>query len=160
MQNFGKWIGVGAIVVAGLTSVAGCNKEGEADSTVANQVVQNSTTAAANVANSAVATTSNVANDVSAATSNVVNDVSAATSNAVNTMGGAMKTGEIKAKIIANPSLNNPKNDINVDSDATTVTIKGHVQNATQKTLAESIAKQNAGGRKVVNSLTISGGKM
>ncbi len=180
MQNFGKWIGAGAIVMAGLTSVTGCNKAGEPDATVENQVATNSSTAVANVANAAAATTSNAvadvsnaastaSNTVSSATNNAVKDVSnaassasntvsSATSNAVNSVGGMLKTGEIKSKIIGNASLNNPKNHINVDSTGTSVTLSGSVQNAAQKTLAGSIATQNAGGRKVANNLTVSGG--
>lgn len=150
MQNFGKWLGAGAIVVAGLTGVAGCNSQGDANGVVADQVVNNVASAASNVANAAAGTASNVAN----AAAGTANNVAAAASNVASAAGAPLKTAEIKAKIIANPSLNNPKNNINVESDATTVTLKGAVQNAAQKTLAENIAKANAGGRTVKNELT------
>ncbi len=167
MQKFGKWMGAGAIAVVA-TTLAGCGGATEAG----NAVDGATSTAGAkigNVANDAAAVTSNVANaagdnlkETANAASNVAgevgNTVAGATSNTVNAIGGMMKTADIKAKIIGAPSLNNPKNKIDVDSSDTTVTLSGSVQNAAQKTLAESIAKQNAGGRKVENKLTVSGG--
>ncbi len=152
MQNFGKWMGASAIVVAALTVAAGCNSQGEANGAVADQAVKNATTAASNEANAAAGVASNVA----AGASNTANSVAGSMSNTASTIAGALlATPIIKAKIINNPILNNMKNKINVESDSATVTLKGTVQSAAQKTLAGNIAKQNAGGRAVKNELTV-----
>ncbi len=154
MQNYGKWLGASAIALAALSTVAGCtdkNNNGEPDSAASPAQVDKS-------ASNMVGGASNEVKGATNAVSSAGNTVAAATSNTVKTVGGALKTSEIKAKIINNASLNNPKNQINVDSDAKSVTLKGHVQNASQKALAASIAKQNAGGRNVVNQLTVAGG--
>lgn len=160
MQNFGKWIGAGAIAMASLTTLAGCPGGATDAGNAVDSTVSTAAESVSNVANAAAGTASNAVADVNNAAVNVGNSVSGAVSNTVNAATGMMKTPEIKAKIVGNPALNNPKNEINVDSDATTVTLNGKVQSAAQKTLAESIAKQNAGGRTVKNNLTVVAGKM
>ncbi len=68
----------------------------------------------------------------------------------------ALETLDIKAALIADSRIDSE--DINVDTDhvAKTVTLKGHVPSAAQKTFAQEIAVKKAVGYRVENQLTIS----
>jgi osmotically-inducible protein OsmY len=72
-----------------------------------------------------------------------------------NALDGAEETMQIKAALIADKSVD--ASGINVDTNGTTktVTLKGHVPNASQKAAAERIAKSKAPDYKVVNNLTV-----
>jgi osmotically-inducible protein OsmY len=71
------------------------------------------------------------------------------------TLDAAAQTMQIKTALIDADNLD--ANNINVDTDgaAKTVTLKGHVSNASQKAAAERIAKEKAPGYRVINSLVI-----
>ncbi len=71
------------------------------------------------------------------------------------TLDAAAQTMQIKTALIDADNLD--ANNINVDTDGATktVTLKGHVSNASQKAAAERIAKEKAPGYRVVNSLVI-----
>ncbi len=70
-------------------------------------------------------------------------------------------TTRIAAQFATNAVLNDPGVDINVDSTAENVTLKGHVANAEQKDMAEKIAKETieeaGSGQKLVNELEVRG---
>jgi len=51
-------------------------------------------------------------------------------------------TPMIKSAIVANPMLNDPKNEINVESNDDVVTLTGYVATAEMKDMAESLAKE------------------
>ena len=78
-----------------------------------------------------------------------------AATNTANTVDAAQQTTEIKAALIAEKSVDASK--INVDSDGATmtVTLRGSVPTAAQKSAAERIAKNKAPSYKVVNLLTV-----
>ncbi|HUP39994.1 MAG TPA: BON domain-containing protein [Vicinamibacterales bacterium] len=78
-----------------------------------------------------------------------------ATRSVGNTLDAAAQTMQIKTALIDADNLD--ANNINVDTDGTakTVTLKGHVSNASQKAAAERIAKEKAPGYRVINSLVI-----
>ena len=71
------------------------------------------------------------------------------------TLDAAAQTMQIKTALIDADNLD--ANNINVDTDGSTktITLKGHVQNASQKAAAERIAKEKAPGYRVVNQLVI-----
>jgi len=85
----------------------------------------------------------------------VVQETKDATRSVGATLDAAAQTLQIKTALIDADNLN--ANDINVDTDGATktVTLKGHVANASQKAAAERIAKEKATGYRVVNLLVI-----
>ena len=68
----------------------------------------------------------------------------------------AVETMDVKTALIADSRIDS--GGINVDTDhvAKTVTLKGHVPNAAQRTFAEEVAVKKAVGYRVENKLTIS----
>lgn len=75
-------------------------------------------------------------------------------------MGAALNlTPMIKSAIVADPSLNDPANQINVDSNDEAVTLKGHVKTEGLKKLAGDIAeraiKEKGAKQKVDNQLEV-----
>ncbi len=85
----------------------------------------------------------------------VVRETKDATRSVGATLDAAAQTMQIKTALIDADNLD--ANDINVDTDGATktVTLKGHVSNASQKAAAERIAKEKASGYRVVNLLVI-----
>jgi osmotically-inducible protein OsmY len=69
----------------------------------------------------------------------------------------AVETMDVKTALIADSRIDT--GGINVDTDhvTKTVTLKGHVPNAAQRTFAEQIAVKKAVGYRVENKLTIGG---
>lgn len=154
MQNIRKMsalLGAGAVIFG----LAGCGGK-DAENAVANNMEQ--------TGNAAVKGVDAVGNGVAGAGEAVVNgakDLGQAASNvAVTTekaLDGATLTPQIKTAFGGNKALNGSTIDVDTDTTAKTVTLKGTVTSAAQKKLAETIAKQKATGFKVVNNLTMKG---
>jgi len=70
--------------------------------------------------------------------------------------GDAVLTGKVKNALMVS-KVDTGK--LNVDSANGVVTLKGSVPTASQKAMAEKVAKQVAGVSSVKNSLTVGGGK-
>lgn len=171
-----SWLGAGAIVIAG---VAGCGSEsdqanptqadanragavgGVADN--AGQAAENVGTAASNEvagAGNAIANTGNVVGNMAGGAANTVGNGVAATSNAVGGLAAAATmTPKIKTALANNPALTIGSGaKINVDTlPDNKIALRGAVKSASQKTLAESIAKKNAPGYTIVNQLKVNG---
>jgi len=64
-------------------------------------------------------------------------------------------TARIKAKLLADSSMNG--SDVNVDTSEGQVTLTGRVASSGQKVTAEKVALDTAGVRRVVNNLTVGG---
>lgn len=145
-QQWTKWLGAGAVVLA---SVAGCadrNNNGQPDS---------------------VATEGQVANAVDKAgdaASSVANQAGQAASRAADSFGNVAKnlddaatiTPKVKTALGNSPVLKG--SNIDVSTTDQNVTLTGSVKNAAQSKLAEATAKKNAPGYKVVNKLKVTGG--
>lgn len=92
--------------------------------------------------------------------SDAVKDAGSAVGDAVRDGGraadAAVETMDVKTALIADSRID--AGGINVDTDhvTKTVTLKGHVPNAAQRTFAEEIAVKKAVGYRVENKLTIS----
>jgi osmotically-inducible protein OsmY len=71
------------------------------------------------------------------------------------TLDAAAQTMQIKTALIDADNLDANNIDVDTDGGTKTVTLKGHVSNASQKAAAERIAKEKAPGYRVVNSLVI-----
>jgi len=73
----------------------------------------------------------------------------------------AKLTPAIKAAILANPLLNEPENEVNVETTDTEVTLEGKVKTAQLKNdaerIAEKIVQEQGGKQKVVNNLRVEG---
>jgi predicted small secreted protein len=68
-------------------------------------------------------------------------------------------TPTIKAAIVADPTLNDPGNEINVETSEEQVVLKGHVKTEEMKAMAADIAqrtiKDKGGKQSVVNELVV-----
>ena len=78
-----------------------------------------------------------------------------------NAAAAAKLTPAIKAAILANPLLNEPENEVNVETTESEVRLEGKVKSAQLKNDAERIAKkiieEQAGKQRVVNNLRVEG---
>lgn len=117
-------------------------------------------------ADAAATDTSNAASRAGGAVANAAKDVGAAAKDTARATGDAVMQGgraadaavetmDVKMALTADSRVD--ASDINVDTDhvTKTVTLRGHVPNAAQKTLAEDIAKAKAVGYSVNNMLTV-----
>ena len=71
------------------------------------------------------------------------------------TLDAAAQTMQIKTALIDADDLNANDIDVDTNGETKTVTLKGHVPTAAQKTAAERIAKQKAPDYRVVNQIQI-----
>ena len=132
-----KFVGVWAGAVAMAVVVAGCSGQaGRTDSDAARD------------GTGVVGQTSDAVKDTGNAVGDAVLEGGKAADAAVETM-------DVKTALIADSRIES--GGINVDTDhvAKTVTLKGHVPTAAQKTFAEEIAVKKAVGYRVENKLTI-----
>lgn len=70
-------------------------------------------------------------------------------------LSGAKETVAIKAALVADDRVDASRIDVDTDSDAKTVTLRGTVPNAAQKAAAGEIAAKHAGGYRIKNDLRI-----
>jgi osmotically-inducible protein OsmY len=136
--NFGVSLLLGGLL---LVSASGCNKSAE-------ETADTTTQAGANAANNAGDAGANAA----AKTGNAMQG-------AANGVTDAGVTAKVKNAINLSPAIDNTKSKINVDTKDNQVILRGTVSTAKEKQVAEQLATKNAGGRKVVNQLTV-GAKM
>jgi len=85
----------------------------------------------------------------------VANETKDATRSVGATLDAAAQTMQIKTALIAADNLDANNIDVDTNGDTKTVTLKGHVQNASQKAAAERIAKEKAPDYRIVNNLVI-----
>ena len=71
------------------------------------------------------------------------------------TLDAAAQTMQIKTALIDADDLNANDIDVDTNGETKTVTLKGHVPTAAQKTAAERIAKQKAPDYRIVNHIQI-----
>lgn len=67
----------------------------------------------------------------------------------------AQQTAQIKSALMADTSIDSVGIDVDTDADTRTVTLKGRVATAAQKTRASQIATQKAPGYKITNNLQV-----
>lgn len=68
---------------------------------------------------------------------------------------GATETVDVKAALMADKAVDASHIDVDTDAGAKTVTLKGTVPLASQKTWAEAIAKKNAPTYRIINKLEV-----
>lgn len=147
-----------------LLALAGCGgQDNSANNTASTDTSSTSASTSGNVANAA-GNEANAAGNVATAAGNEAKGAGGAVSNAASGVGGAINnsataattTEPIRTALGANAALKGLK--IGVTTTAKDVTLTGAVKNATQKKVAETIAKSKAGGLNVIDKLTVSGG--
>lgn len=142
--TFGAWAGAVALVaITAACSDRADNKASEAARETGN---------AAERAGDATAGAARGAGEAVKDAGNAVGD---AVANAGRAGDAAQETLAVKTALLADSRIE--AGDINVDSDhvAMTVTLKGRVPTAAQKTIAEEIAGGRATGYRVINQLTV-----
>lgn len=70
-------------------------------------------------------------------------------------VGAKKQTVDVRAALMLDKSIDGSHIDVDTDADTKTVTLKGTVPTAAQKTAAEKLARENAEGYAVRNLLTI-----
>jgi osmotically-inducible protein OsmY len=70
-------------------------------------------------------------------------------------LSGAKETVAIKAALVADDRVDASHIDVDTDTDARTVTLRGRVPNAAQKAVAAQIAAKHAGGYLIKNDLRV-----
>jgi hyperosmotically inducible periplasmic protein len=85
----------------------------------------------------------------------VANETKDASRSVGATLDAAAQTMQIKTALIDADNLDANNIDVDTNADTKTVTLKGHVQNASQKAAAERIAKEKAPDYRIVNNLVV-----
>lgn len=160
MNRLSVWIGAVSLVV--LSAACSNTADGMKQDAEENQRAAAQASDDARVrADAAGREASDAADRAGSAISGAVRDAREKTGDAAanlgETTGAAVQTMDVKAALIADRRID--ASNINVDTDAATrtVTLKGYVPNAAQKTVAEEIASVKAEGYKVRNNLRIGG---
>lgn len=99
------------------------------------------------------------AKQVGGAVADGAKDIAAAVKEGAKTVaadvGAGKQTADIKAALIAAKGIDASHIDVSTDADTRTVTLKGTVPNAAQKTVAERVARDKAQGYRIRNLLTV-----
>jgi osmotically-inducible protein OsmY len=82
--------------------------------------------------------------------------IAGAANDAAPTVDAAKQTLDVKTALMADSSIDATRIDVDTSASTRTVTLKGSVATAAQKSAAERIAKSKAGGYTVKNMLTVS----
>ena len=85
----------------------------------------------------------------------IANETKDATRSVGATLDAAAQTMQIKTALIDADGVDAGGIDVDTNADTKTVTLKGHVPTAVQKTAAERIAKEKAPDYRVVNNLEV-----
>jgi osmotically-inducible protein OsmY len=122
---------------------------------VAERAAQEAKQMAANAAEATKQAASEAAEKAKSASAEAEQKSKSAANSTASALDAAAETLRIKTALIADKSVD--ASDINVDTNGSTmtVTLKGHVPTAAQKTAAERIAKDKAPDYKIVNMLVV-----
>lgn len=149
LNKWGAWLGAGAILFT-LTGCADRNKNGQPDDVATSGEVANT----ADKMGDAAANTADKMGDAAAKAGDKVADAAQDAGKAIAGAGAAaVTTPSIKTALGAQKALNGSSIDVDTNGTTKTVTLKGTVKNAAQKSLAEAVTKKNAPDYKVVNQL-------
>lgn len=75
--------------------------------------------------------------------------------NVADKIAGAAETVDVKAALIADKRVDTSNLNVDTNTDANTVLLKGTVPTAAQRSLAEQVAREHAKGYRIVNQLTV-----
>lgn len=68
---------------------------------------------------------------------------------------GAAETVDVKSALIADKRVETANLNVDTNTDANTVVLKGTVPTAEQRTIAEQVAREHAKGYRIINQLTV-----
>ena len=158
IRKYTAWLGAGAVMITLATGCADRNNNGQPESLATNNEIagttENSMDATGNAMDNAGTAMANGAETAADATGNVVSGAGNALGNLAD---AATMTPKVKTALGANAALKGSKIDVDTLGSKDSIALRGTVTSMAQKTLAESIAKKNAPGYKVVNQLTMAG---
>jgi len=169
MQRFTVWVGAASLAVlsAACNNTAdGMKRDAEENKAAAAQAGEDARERADRAGDRAADRTADAADktgdriseagrDSKDAVGTAGNKVGDAASSAGRATDAAVQTMEVKSALMADKRVD--ASDINVDTDGATktVTLKGHVPSASQKSIAERIARDKAEGYRVKNDLMV-----
>lgn len=167
IRKYTAWLGAGAIMITLATGCADRNDNGQPESMATTEEIANTTKSGVDATENSADAAGNNLNGAGNAMANGANTAVDATGNAVAGAGNAMSnmadaatmTPKVKTALGANPALKGSNINVDTMGSKDTISLNGTVTSEAQKKLAESIAKKNAPGYKIVNKLTM-GGKM
>lgn len=144
LTTLGTWAGAVAFAVIS----ASCSDRAENKASEAARDTGNAAERAGNA-------TAEAARDAGGAAKDAGRSAGDAVGNAGRAADAAVETMDVKVALTTDSRVD--ASNINVDTDHTTktVTLKGRVPTAAQKTIAEQIATDKATGYRVVNQLTV-----
>lgn len=87
----------------------------------------------------------------------VADGAAEATDSAASAIEVSTTTAQVKSALMADQTVDASNIDVDTDGSRRTVTLRGSVKTAAQKTEAERIARDKAEGFRIVNELTIAG---
>jgi osmotically-inducible protein OsmY len=96
-----------------------------------------------------------VGSDVARAANRAVDAAAEAGEEIAERAGAVKETIDVKSALMADPSVDATRIDVDTDYRIRTITLNGYVPTHTERDMAEVIAKGHAEGYKVVNNLTV-----
>jgi hyperosmotically inducible periplasmic protein len=153
-----------AVVAAACFAAAGCEntasgikKDAQENAAAAKEGTAEARAESKEAGAEAKAEGKEVGADIKEAASDAGNAVAGAAEKAAPAIDAAKQTLDVKTALMADAAIDASKIDVDTDAATKTVTLKGSVPSAAQKTSAERIAHAKAGGYKVNNQLVVTG---
>lgn len=139
---------VAALAIAG---VAACDKTAQGLKKDAQQAEAETRDERAQAAEKA----KDLGNDAAKAASQVADSAAQAGEELVERASAIQETVDVKTALMADPSVDATRIDVDTDYRTRTVTLNGYVPTNTERDMAEVIAKGHAEGYKVVNNIQV-----
>jgi osmotically-inducible protein OsmY len=96
-----------------------------------------------------------IGNDAAAAASRVAQSAAEAGEEIAERASAAKELVDVKSALMADPSVDSTRIDVDTDYKTRTVTLNGYVPTAGERERAETVARAHAEGYKVVNNITV-----
>jgi osmotically-inducible protein OsmY len=96
-----------------------------------------------------------IGSDVAKATNRAVDAAGEAGEEIAERAGALKETVDVKSALMADPSVDATRIDVNTDYRTRTITLNGYVPTYTERDMAEVIAKGHAEGYRIVNNISV-----
>ena len=158
MNTFGALVGAASLAVLSVAcnnTADGVKRDAEENQRAAAQASDEARERADRAGDRTAAAADNAGDKISEATRETKDAVGTAGQQIGRSTDAAVQTMDVKSALMADKRVD--ASDINVDTDADTktVTLKGHVPNASQKAIAARIAEEKAAGYRIKNELMV-----
>jgi hyperosmotically inducible periplasmic protein len=164
-KRFTGWIGAASLAVLSIAcnnTADGVKRDAEENKRAAAQATEDARERADRAGDRASDTAdragdriSEAARDTKDAIGTAGNKIGDATASAGRATEAAAETAEVKTALMADKRVDASDINVDTDGDTKTVILKGHVPNASQKSIAERIARDKAEGYHVKNELMV-----